>query len=179
MFRHFDVVDLPGFNDAAYNWETFGSNTFFSLFTTDSLETKYGFDLRLTCQKPLPKKNMTISGEECMMWSDIFEDWPKAEINNGTRTYEFLPSFETFENATHQYEIPVSLYNITYVTWEDNRSCDNFIWNSYLRFESKFEMMSNHLSHTVCDIRYIAIGEKLSMKDAEESPKMDSPDVLY
>jgi len=65
-----------------------------------------------------------------MMWSDIFEDWPKAEINNGTRTYEFLPSFETFENATHQYEIPVSLYNITYITWEDNRSCDNFIWNS-------------------------------------------------
>ena len=124
------MVDLPGFNDAAYNWETFESNTFFSLFTTDSLETKYGFDLRLTCQKPLPKKNKTISGEECMMWSDIFEDWPKAEINNGTRTYEFLPSFETFENATHQYEIPVSLYNITYITWEDNRSCDNFIWNS-------------------------------------------------
>ena len=118
------------------------------------METKYGFDLRLTCQKPLPRKelfcllyqkvialdsndlynfhkhftkNITISGEECMMWSDIFEDWPKAEINNGTRTYEFLPSFETFENATHQYEVPVSLYNITYITWEDNRSCDNFV----------------------------------------------------
>ena len=65
-----------------------------------------------------------------MMWSDIFEDWPKAESNNGTRTYEFLPSFETFKNATHQYQIPVSLDNVTYITWEDNRSCDNFIRHS-------------------------------------------------
>ena len=58
LFRIFDVVNLPGFNDAGYNWETFESNTFFSLFTTDLLETKYGFDLRLTCQKPLPRKEM-------------------------------------------------------------------------------------------------------------------------
>ena len=58
LFRIFDVVNLPGFNDAAYNWETFESNTFFSLFTADSLETKYGFDLRLTCQKPLTKKEL-------------------------------------------------------------------------------------------------------------------------
>ena len=65
-----------------------------------------------------------------MMWSDIFEDWPKAEINNGTRTYEFLPSFETFDNGTHHYQIPISLYNVTYITWEDNRSCGNFIRHS-------------------------------------------------
>ena len=64
------------------------------------------------------------------MWSDIFEDWPKAESNNGTRTYEFLPSFQTFQNATHQYQIPLSLDNVTYITWEDNRSCDKFIWHS-------------------------------------------------
>ena len=75
-------------------------------------------------------KNITIFGDECMMWSDIFEDWPKAELNNGTRTYEFLPSFETFKNATNQYQIPVSLYNVTYITWEDNRSCDKFIRHS-------------------------------------------------
>ena len=75
-----------------------------------------------------------------MMWSDIFEDWPKAESNNGTRTYEFLPSFETFENATHQYQIPVSLDNVTYITWEDNRSCDNFI-----RYSG-----SHHMSHIIC-----------------------------
>ena len=52
------VIELPGFNDAVYNWETFESNTFFSLFTTDSSETKYGFDLRLTCQKPISLKEM-------------------------------------------------------------------------------------------------------------------------
>ena len=166
-----EVIDLPGFNDAVYNWETFQSNTFFSLFTTDFLETKYGFNLRLTCQKPIPTKvkyilfthimwpiwygahdmlhlkyiydiciwyvtydlykhfsqNITISGDKCMMWSDIFEDWPKAEIVNGTRTFEFLPSYETFVNTTHRYQVPVSLYNVTYITWEDNRPCDNSI----------------------------------------------------
>ena len=58
LFSLFDVIDLPGFNDAAYNWETFESNTFFSLFTADSMETKYGFDLRLTCQKPLSRKEL-------------------------------------------------------------------------------------------------------------------------
>ena len=52
------IIELPGFNDAIYNWETFESNTFFSLFTTDSTETKYGFDLRLTCQKPIAVKEM-------------------------------------------------------------------------------------------------------------------------
>ena len=77
-----------------------------------------------------------------MMWSDIFEDWPKAEINNGTRIYEFLPSFETFDNGTHQYQIPVSLYNVTYITWEDNRSCDNFIRHSS--------------SYNICHILYVA-----------------------
>ena len=68
-------------------------------------------------------QNRTISDEECMMWSDIFEEWPKAEIVNGSRTFEFLPSEEN--NGTMTY--PGSLYNITYITWEDNRSCDNFI----------------------------------------------------
>ena len=51
-------IELPGFNDAVYNWETFESNTFFLLFTTDSSDTKYGFDLRLTCQKPITVKGM-------------------------------------------------------------------------------------------------------------------------
>ena len=68
-------------------------------------------------------QNRTISDEECMIWSDIFEEWPKAEIVNGSRTFEFLPSQEN--NGTMTY--PGSLYNITYITWEDNRSCDNFI----------------------------------------------------
>ena len=58
MFSLFEVINRPGFNDAMYNWETFESNTFFSLFTTNSEETKYGFDIRLTCQKPLVKKEM-------------------------------------------------------------------------------------------------------------------------
>ena len=115
----FPVIDHPGFNDAAYNWETFESNTFFSLFTTNSEETKYGFDIRLTCQKPIPKKDTTFSGEKCLKWSDIFEEWPKAEIDDfGNRTFEFLPSFS-------DYGMPMSLYNKTYITWEDNRSCDN------------------------------------------------------
>ena len=53
-----------------------------------------------------------------MYWNEIFEDWPKAEINEwGNRTFEFLPSFEE--------GVPVSLYNITYITWEDNSYCDN------------------------------------------------------
>ena len=52
------MIDRPGFNDASYNWETFESNTFFSLFTTNLEETKYGFDIRLTCQKRIIKKEM-------------------------------------------------------------------------------------------------------------------------
>ena len=106
-----------------------------------------------------------------MMWSDIFEDWPKAEINNGTRTYEFLPSFETFENATHQYQVPVSLYNITYITWEDNRSCDNFIWKSDFGIGNSAVVISYVTNRKK--------GEKLSMKDAVEFPRMASRDVSY
>ena len=54
-----------------------------------------------------------------MNWNEIFEDWPKAEINErGNRTFEFLPNFEE--------GVPVSLYNITHITWEDNSCCDNF-----------------------------------------------------
>ena len=150
IFSLFEVINRPGFNDAMYNWETFESNTFFSLFTTNSEETRYGFDIRLTCQKPLIKKemfcnhrkkkpsnkkaqkchfcdtayekhhpkNVTISGDECMIWSDIFEEWPKAEINDfGNRTFEFLPNWEIIGNMT----LPGSLYNITYIRWEDNR----------------------------------------------------------
>ena len=57
-----------------------------------------------------------------MIWSEIFEEWPKAEINDlGHRTFEFLPN----RNSTGY---PGSLYNITYIRWEDNRSSDiNYI----------------------------------------------------
>ena len=60
IFRLFPVINRPGFNDAKYNWETFESNTFFSLFTTNEADTKYGFDLQLTCQKPIAKQEMYI-----------------------------------------------------------------------------------------------------------------------
>ena len=75
-------------------------------------------------------QNRTISDEECMMWSDIFEEWPKAEKVNGNRTFEFLPSEEN--NGTMTY--PGSLYNITYITWEDNRSCGNSIRQFFILF---------------------------------------------
>ena len=65
-------------------------------------------------------KDKTISGDECMIWSEIFEEWPKAEIDNGSRTFEFLPNWETIGNMT----FPGSLSNITYIRWEDNRSSD-------------------------------------------------------
>ena len=192
------MIDLPGFNDAAHNWETFESNTFFSLFTTDAEITKYGFHLQLTCQKPILTKEMfnfkcwaiqkhllsfakrksfwrtsfhmmeiclnhslwqsnfvnmtmtffftfrlwldkhwykttTVSGDECLFWNDIFEEWPKAEINEfGVRTMEFLPNFQPF-NETSKVDndwfsgylgfpgIPFSIQNLTYITWQDNR----------------------------------------------------------
>ena len=44
-------------------------------------------------------KNTTISGNECLPWNQIFEEWPKAEINEwGNRTYEFLPNFEELDS---------------------------------------------------------------------------------
>ena len=63
-----------------------------------------------------------------MQWNEIFEDWPKAEINErGDRTYEFLPNLqESSGNWTFNQTVPVSLYNITYITWKDNSYCDNF-----------------------------------------------------
>ena len=198
------MINLPGFNDAAHNWETFESNTFFSLFTTNAQNTKYGFHLQLTCQKPILAKEMfyfewgwvafwkhlqtklrfqkwyshvsegdlfaswsfagmslfeitplrswllhfysfpmwldkhwnkttTVSADECLFWNDIFEEWPKAEINEfGIRTMEFLPNFKPF-NESSQIEmewfsghlgfpgVPYSIQNLTYITWQDNR----------------------------------------------------------
>ena len=147
---HFPVINRPGFNDAAYNWETFESNTFFSSFTTNLEDSRYGFDIRLTCQKPISLKawfifirnteqicckiflinqlkNVTISGDECMMWSDIFEEWPKAEIDDyGNRIFEFLPSIVNMNSTNYPLFLDFgSLADITYITWEDNRFRDN------------------------------------------------------
>ena len=74
-------------------------------------------------------KNVTISGDECLMWSDIFEEWPKAEKDEyGNRTFEFLPSFVNVNNITHPIFADFgSLADITYITWEDNRFRDNLI----------------------------------------------------
>ena len=120
---NYTIIELPGFNDAVYNWETFNSNEFFMLFQSDAFANKYGFDIELTCQKPIEIQNTTISGEECLYWSDIFEDWPKVESVNGNRTYEFLPGHET-------------LRNVTYITWNDNRNCDSSSFRSCFMFEN-------------------------------------------
>ena len=111
----FPVIELPGFNDAVYNWETFNSNEFFVLFQSDAFDNKYGFDLELTCQKPIQLRNTTIADEKCMLWSDVFEGWPIAlsVIEENTRTYEFLPGHQT-------------LKNVTYIAWDDNRYCESF-----------------------------------------------------
>ena len=78
-------------------------------------------------------KTTTVSADECLFWNDIFEEWPKAEINEfGIRTMEFLPNFKPF-NESSQIEmewfsgllgfpgVPYSIQNLTYITWQDNR----------------------------------------------------------
>ena len=56
-----------------YNWEPFNSNEFFMLFQSDGFDDKFGFDIELTCQKPIQIQYTTLSGE-------------KLESVHGTRT---------------------------------------------------------------------------------------------
>ena len=92
-----------------------------------------------------------------MYWNEIFEDWPKAEINEwGVRTFEFLPNFNQ------------SLHNITYITWEDNSYCDNFHQKQMLSFV-KVSVVNN------CELQDISY----HVQDVEKFRKKVSPDALY
>ena len=106
-----------------------------SFFVTKQLR-KHDYDVFFTFRLWLDKhwyKTTTVSGDECLFWNDIFEEWPKAEINEfGVRTMEFLPNFQPF-NETSKVDndwfsgylgfpgIPFSIQNLTYITWQDNR----------------------------------------------------------
>ena len=99
-----------------------------------------------------------------MPWNKIFEEWPRAEINEqGDRTYEFLPNFEeSFGNWTFNQTVPISLYNITYITWKDNSYCDTFRLS--IAKSCKLEKITN---------------ESYRIQDVEKFRKTVSPDALY
>ena len=59
-------------------------------------------------------KNITKSGEQCIMWTDIFEKWPTTGKNEfGDWSDEFLPILKEADFT--------NLRNLTYIRWHDNR----------------------------------------------------------
>ena len=93
-------------------------------------------------------KTTTVSADECLFWNEMFEEWPKAEINEfGIRTMEFLPNFKSFNESTQEEKdwfsghlglpgVPFSIQNLTYITWQDNRFVDQIqalVWHSNIK----------------------------------------------
>ena len=72
--RDTSEITNQGFNDAKYNWETFGSKDLILQFESDPDTNDWGYDIELTCSKPRDFK------DQCPLGSRILKKYEQGHF---------------------------------------------------------------------------------------------------